>query len=177
MESIQDKLRKDNRFFIDERNIERLCQKEVYKYRVIEIPIGKILREQEISGKIIGLSETRVFKYLTGTSDGIEAYKEYVDLCNVPFRSFDCYNQLIKEVESVGGYDVNKGAIVVDQDYLVVDGQHRSCLFLYKFGSEYKVTVVQLFYKQYRFSIIRKLRVFKARMKMYIRRDTYLSNS
>ena len=111
--------------------------------------------------------DTKVYKYLTGTSDGIAAYQEYIDICDVPFRSFDCYNQLIKEVNENGGYDIKKGAIVVDQNYFIIDGQHRSCLLLYKYGAKYKVKVVQIFYTKYRFSVIRKMRILKAKLLYY----------
>ena len=53
-------LKDDCRFYIDDRNINRLLRDKVYKYRVIEIPVGGILRKQEVTGRIISLYDTKV---------------------------------------------------------------------------------------------------------------------
>lgn len=169
MEEIKKALKYDDRFFIDDRNIERLCENTVYKYEVIEIPLGKILREHEVTGAFMGLNETNVYRYLSGTPKGVAAYKEFVDYCNVPFRSFECYDRLIDEVEKTGGYNIKKGAIVVDQDFFIMDGMHRSCFLLKKFGPKYKVGVVKLYYSKNRRAPLRKLRIVKVRIRLWFK--------
>ena len=76
-------------------------------------------------------------------------YDEYIDICNVNSRSKDAYNSLIHDREQTP-YDITKGAIVINQDDLIYDGQHRSCYLLYKYGPNYKVDVLQLFYKSHK---------------------------
>ena len=152
-------LKDDCRFYIDDRNINRLLRDKVYKYRVIEIPVGGILRKQEVTGRIISLYDTKVYQYLKDTPEGRKAYQEYVDLCNVSFRSFDNYDKLRTEIKNCG-YDIMKGAIVIDQDCLILDGQHRSCLLLKKYGPQFKVKVVQLFYNKSKYSFLRRIMLY-----------------
>lgn len=167
----EEDLEKDSSFYIDDRNIKRLLCDMVYKYRVIEIPIGDIVRKQEVTGRIISLYDTKVFQYLKNTPEGRSAYQEYVDLCNVSFRSFENYDKLRMEIKD-SGYDIMKGAIVIDQDFLILDGQHRCCLLLERFGPQYNVRVVQLFYNKFRYSLLRRLKLYFAKKrikKSYVR--------
>lgn len=161
-------LKKDERFFVDDRNIDRLTKEPILRYSVKQKKIGMLLRNRARTGKIVTLDKTRVYAYLTGTEKGEKEYDEYIDICNVKFRSKAAYNSLIDEMSHTP-YDIKKGAIVINQDDLIYDGQHRSCYLLYKYGPNYKVEVLQLFYHTGRGvgRVILKLQLYIAKMRAF----------
>lgn len=140
-------IRNDGRFYIDDRNIERLMQTPIIRYDVKFKKVGMLLRTRANSNRVVNLDQTRVYAYLTGTQEGKKEYDEYIRICNVPFRNRDVYNDLIEEM-SRNPYDIKRGAIVIDQNGFIYDGQHRSCYLLYKYGPNYRVEVLQLTYKR-----------------------------
>ena len=119
---------------------------EPYGFEVKKKKIGTLLRTRANKNRIVTLYQTRVYAYLTGTSKGVKEYDEYIDICNVSFRNRAAYDSLIAEMEKTP-YDIKRGAIVINQDDLIYDGQHRSCFILYKYGPNFKVDVLQLFYE------------------------------
>lgn len=159
-------LKKDERFFVDERNLDRLTKEPILKYSVKRIKIGMLLRNRARTGRIVTLNKTRVYAYLTGTETGEKEYDEYVNICNVNFRSKATYNSLIHDMDQTP-YDITKGAIVINQDGLIYDGQHRSCYLLYKYGPNYKVDVLQLFYESHKGvkSAIFKYKILTAKLR------------
>ncbi len=142
----KEELINDKRFYIDERNIERLMHRPILRYEVKRKKIGTLLRTRANTNKIVTLYQTRVYAYLKGTPKGVKEYDEYIDICNVSFRNRAAYDSLIVDMEKTP-YDITKGAIVINQDDLIYDGQHRSCYLLHKFGPNYNVDVLQLFYE------------------------------
>lgn len=144
MGSIKEKLAHDKRLFIDERNLNRLSSESDYDHYSIDIvKVGNILRKEEETGRIIMLRDTRVYAYLKGTDEGREKYRDYCDFCNVSFRNESEYNLLIENMKT-NPYDIVKGAIVIHQYNLILDGQHRSCILLLLYGPKYVVKVVRL---------------------------------
>ena len=139
-------LKKDERFFIDDRNLDRLTNAPILRYSIKQKRVGMLFRKRARTRQIVTLDKTRVYAYLTGTEKGEKEYDEYIDICNVNFRSKAAYNSLI-DAMSHTPYDIRKGAIVINQDGLIYDGQHRSCYLLFKYGPNYKVEVLQLFYQ------------------------------
>lgn len=142
----KEELINDKRFYVDERNIERLMQQPILRYDVKKKKIGTLLRTRANTNRIVTLDQTRVYAYLTGTPKGTKEYDEYVDICNVSFRNRAAYDSLIDEMENTP-YDIKKGAIVINQDDLIYDGQHRSCYLMYKYGPNFKVDVLQIIYE------------------------------
>lgn len=60
--NIKDMLLKDNRLYVDERNLNRLMSEAQYSgYSVADIKVDNILRSY--NGKIYSLRETRVYSY------------------------------------------------------------------------------------------------------------------
>lgn len=142
----KNELQKDSRFYVDEKNIDRLLSKPICSYAVKRMQVGMILRSLEDTNKIVTLDKTRVYAYLKGGEDGMRAYKEYMKSCNyVNFRTPTNYNNLIESLNE-SAYNIKKGAIVVSQHNLILDGQHRCCILLNKFGPNYIVEVLQLTY-------------------------------
>ena len=132
---------------IDKNAYEMLTRRMVLYHKIISIPVGIIKRN--LFGTFMGLEETDVYRYLE--SPGDESRKqEYINYCKIarddnPDRSIETYNSLIAQITEEG-YDINKGAIVVDQFNCVLDGQHRACIIKYFFGDDYIVSVLKLYY-------------------------------
>ena len=145
----REELIKDKRFYIDDRNINRLLNDHsVKEYRVKYIKVGMILRKISNCNSIVPLCQTYVYKYLEGGEEGKKAYEEFRKICNYsPLRSEEIYNKLIKQIDD-SDYDLKKGAIVVDQYNLILDGMHRSSILLRKYGANHRIQVVQ-FYNAY----------------------------
>lgn len=159
----------DKRFYVDERNIERLMQQPILRYEVKKKKIGTLLRTRANTNRIVTLDQTRVYAYLTGTSKGTKEYDEYVDICNVSFRNRAAYDSLIDEMEKTP-YDIKKGAIVINQDDLIYDGQHRSCYLMYKYGPNFQVDVLQLIYESDRGIglMIQKSKILMAKLRAFV---------
>ena len=140
---IKKELCNDKRFYVDQRNLDRLMNGAYYDgYSVNDIKVGDILRYWQ--GYIYSLYETRVFSYLNNTAEGRKKYKEYVDICgNVSFRSERQYEILIEEIRK-NPYDIKKGAIFINQYNFILEGQHRCCILLKSYGPDYKIKVVRL---------------------------------
>lgn len=143
-----EQIRQDKSFFIDDRNINRLMDRPLLSYKVKSIKLGMILRTIAATNIISTLENTRVYKFLKGDDKGKSAYRDYIRLCNnASFRSESAYNSLIENFSN-NDYDIKKGAIVLDQYNLLLDGQHRACILLKKYGRNYKVDVVQFEYAE-----------------------------
>ena len=163
-------LEKDERFYIDERNINRLLNEHSVKsYRVKYIKVGMILREYSHCNSIVPLYQTNVYKYLEGGEEGKKAYEEFKKICNYsPLRSEEIYNNLIQQIDN-SDYDLKKGAIIVDQYNLILDGMHRGSILLHKYGVNHRIQVVQ-FYNEYFIRpafIVTRIKIFIANIKAW----------
>jgi len=107
-----------------------------------KIPVGQILREISRTS-LIKLSDTLPYQYLvTRDSDVYEQYQKYnKEVWGNDLMSKDRFDSLIESFESNG--DTHEKDIVVDDRNAIMDGQHRSCLLLYKYGPQYMVDVVR----------------------------------
>lgn len=140
-------LKNDKRFYIDDYNLKRIFKYHKFLfYHLTTIKVGKILRSLDDSEEVVPLSETLVYKYLIG-EESDDSYKEYCQSHLTPYRSIDYFKKLIVNIRQEG-YDIQKGAIFVDQHNIVVEGQHRCCILLKEFGPEYKIKVIRLFILQ-----------------------------
>ena len=170
MEISKEDLIKDCRFYIDKRNLDRLTHQKILNYKIQRKKVGMILRAVPNTSRIVTLAETRVYAYLTGTYEGEKEYDEYVKMCNAPFRNKESYDKLIDEM-SKNPYDIKKCAVIVNQDDIICDGQHRCCYMLYKYGPNYKIDVVKFRYNEVRgfTSLIKyKCRVILAKLRATI---------
>ena len=143
----KDEIKNDNRFFIDDWNLDRIMRRPVLSYEICPIKLGNIWRI--INRTPIPLCETDIYKYLDGSA---ESRKNYEDYCSSPlcegnsYRGVEVYNSLIHTMETTG-YDMKKGAVFVDQLNFIQEGQHRSCILLHNYGPEYKIDVVKIHYQ------------------------------
>ena len=113
----------------------------ILKYEITQIKLGDI-RRKFFDNKIYTLEECSPYKYLQGETKRYQEYcainKQYSDIDMSESR----YKNLIASIDK--GYDP-KMMPIVSQNNIILDGQHRCCILLNKYGSDHKVTVCKLF--------------------------------
>lgn len=138
------RLLEDNRFDLDEDFFYRTLEtKPIYKYEIIDIKLKDIRRIW--NGKTLKLSECAPYKYLAEHQvSEYEKYCEYHHNNNLPEMSKERYDSLINSIEE-NGFN-SRNIIVINQDNVIQDGQHRSCCLLYKYGGEYTVKALKVYF-------------------------------
>jgi hypothetical protein len=83
------------------------------------------------------------FAYLEGDEKSYEDYCQFMDKLgmNPANHSIEKYRTLIKRIESGREHNL----IVVNFKNEIIDGQHRACLMLKRFGPDHKVRVLRVF--------------------------------
>jgi len=143
---VEEKLMNDSRFAIDDFTFNHhLKISKMISYEIVNIKLGKILRYQ--NSKIFKIDESDVYKYLdTKNEENYKKYCEQICLGDDFYRhNSKIYNELIKEIDNTD-YDLKKGAIVINQLNIIMDGQHRACILLKKYGKDYEIPVVKIRY-------------------------------
>ncbi|MBE6461709.1 MAG: hypothetical protein E7006_02600 [Alphaproteobacteria bacterium] len=127
----------DRRFVLDDEFFYRgLEGKKIRNYYVKRIALGDINRSWK--GKIFKLHECAPYIYLKGNSQAYNRYcKENKRMFNIEMSQhrFDC---LVSCIESKG-FNAKSMPVINAADNVIMDGQHRSCYLLSKFGTEHKV--------------------------------------
>ena len=99
-------------------------------------------------GKDYPLTECSPYKFLQTRDERI--YQKYIQkhiekgiVSENCIWSPDSFLQLEKEILK-NGYDPTSSIIVVDQNNIIIDGQHRSIILLYHHGGDYEIPVVRV---------------------------------
>ncbi len=131
----------DKRFLIDDDFFFRVLEgQKIKSYTVEKIELSKIRRVWQ--GQTFCLEECAPYKYLLGNKTDYEEYCMYHKTNNLPQMSEERFGKLIESIENKG-FD-NKHLIVVNQNYVVLDGQHRACYLLYKYGAAFETDVLKV---------------------------------
>lgn len=117
-------------------------QYDLYWDNII-IPLKEIKYENK------NLEDTFVYKYLNGDKksyfEKIKQGKLQFKKANIAFdQSYGTkkrIERLIKSLEK-NGFD-NRNPIIIDENNNILDGLHRSCWLLRKYGEEYKISVIK----------------------------------
>ena len=133
----------DDRFLINTQIPNRLFCEPIRKYDIVEIPLGNLF--SYYGDQCLPIKDSIIFKYLNGNYEGRIQYERYCEKCNAVFRSEEKYDSLIKTLDNEE-YDIKKGAIVINQLNIILDGQHRGSVLLKKFGPECKIKVVKVYF-------------------------------
>lgn len=143
-------MKQDTRFSITPDEMDALFRYHaITDYSFEKIKLGDILRYKD--HRLVSISETINYAYLENSSNSAirERYIEYCsdwdNLKDNPERSEETYRKLIQIMETQH-YDVRTSAIVINQYDCIVDGLHRSCILLKKYGKDYEVEVVRINY-------------------------------
>ena len=141
-QSVMDELLSDNRFLLDpEFCYFALEMMRISKYEIVEIPLGSILRRW-FDGKYYKLKDCAPYRYLMGDDETYEEYSRYHNEHDLTLMTRERFQELIESIEEKG-YD-ERHILVVDQKNVIMDGQHRACILLAKYGEEHKVNVLKI---------------------------------
>ena len=90
-------------------------------------------------GTPVKIKDSPNYKYLCGDK------KDYITRCqNEPSHSCETFDKLIQLLET-NGID-NTKIISVDQDNHIIDGAHRASWLAYKYGEDYEITVLKIYF-------------------------------
>ena len=136
----------DTRFDIDpEFFYKTLETRRVISYTIHEIQLKDINRKW-IDGKIYKLEECSPFLYLKGDT---KAYEDYCKL-NGQTSKFDMskarFDNLIASLEK--GINPKMMPIIHGKDNILMDGQHRLCYLLNKYGNDYTVNCLHVYFNK-----------------------------
>lgn len=133
----------DERFDIDsEFSYKNLSKRRIESYELTTETIRNIKRVW-FDGRVIPLEECAPYQYLCGDTEAYEAYCQYHKEHNLYPMSKERFDGLIRSLEEEGFNERN--VIVLNQDLnSVMDGQHRLCYLLKKYGKDYIVPVVRI---------------------------------
>ena len=141
-------LESDPRFRINPEALDSLFRThQIYSYELTEIPVGKIRRYK--NQKLSLLTDTDNYRYLVNpdSDENKAAYQRYCkDATNTKDnagRSEEMFQALMTQFQKEP-YDPQKGIIIVDQYNCILDGLHRSCIFLRLFGADHPLTVLRM---------------------------------
>jgi hypothetical protein len=117
----------------------------IKSWKFIDIKVGDIRRKPyPYDSKTIPLNETLPYKYLE-TRDPF-LYNEYCEYnCNVwknEHMSRERFDSLIQSLEKYG--DTQCKNIVLFNNNIIFDGQHRCCWLLYSNGPDYVINALQI---------------------------------
>ena len=165
-------LKNDKRFYIDKWNFDRITEKEILRYKYVEIPVGRIRRY--FNSKVFSLKKTDSYIFLDNLNDK-DSRQKYIEYCQKYCadnnkRGVKYFEELIDKFKT-DNYDPKKGVIVVNQNYFIVEGQHRSCILLKKYGPRKKINVLKIYYKKN--NLIDILRNFKYNIYCLLRMEYY----
>jgi len=134
----------DDRFIIDDNFFYRLIEgRQLEKYEVIKMPIKDIRRIW--NGRKIQIKECQPYRYLMGYTNEYSEYCDIHEASDLPLMTKERFDALIKSIEEEGFN--SKSVIIVNQDNILQDGQHRACYHLYKYGEDCEVNVLKLYYR------------------------------
>lgn len=135
------KMLHDNRFKLDyEFFYKTLETAQIAHYEVVDIRLGDIRRKWK--REAIPLEECHPYKYLKGEIEQYERYTEE-NLKRFGFSmSPERFETLKQSLE--GGFDP-LFMPVLEEDNSLRDGQHRSCLLLYKYGPDHVIKALKLY--------------------------------
>lgn len=111
-------------------------------WEFINISLGEIRRQYSPQGECISLSETLPYKYIIKREK--EIYQEYCEYNKRTWQnnqmSQQRFDELIDNLERNGNNNSNN--IVIVDNNIIWDGQHRCCWLLSKYGEKHIINVL-----------------------------------
>jgi len=136
------RLLEDKRFDLDADFFYKTLEfRRIKTYALKKIRIGDIKRRW-IDGKLYTLNECAPFLYLTGNK------KVYQDYCRVNSQTSK-FDMSIKRFENLitsmkNGINTRQVPVIYGPQNILMDGQHRLCFLLHKYGVNYEVLCLHL---------------------------------
>ena len=129
--SLLDTLLKDHRLLLDSEWVNSFLKTiEIFAYEIVKIKVSDLKIRKFTNGKFIvhSIKESPALEYLRGNK------QQYINYCNYKnsyvgkeIHSIERFDNLIKSFK----YD-EKISIVIDENNIVLDGQHRASLYYNK---------------------------------------------
>lgn len=104
--------------------------------------LGDLRYRMGKEGEVIPLSECAPYRYLQGDREAYEAYCRIHEETGRPLMSPDRYEALIRSMDGQG-YD-EEHIIMVDENNILKDGQHRACLLAHRYGQDREIQVLEV---------------------------------
>lgn len=132
----------DDRFDLDSEFFYRTLEnKQVESWEIVNIPLNKIKRKWH-DGIYYSLNECSPYKYLDGNISAYEKYCEYHHQNNLPDMTRERFDTLIKSIDK-NGFN-SRNIIVVNHSNILLDGQHRACCLMHRYGDDYRADVLRI---------------------------------
>lgn len=133
----------DKRFKLDDEFVFfSLEHRLIEDYELVNIRLGDIRRRW---GKtVISLRECLPYRYLVSGDPAV--YEEYKRqnkaMYKLDIMSRERFDELMKSIDEKGFE--NENVIVVNHQNIILDGQHRCCYMLYKYGEDYEIPCLRI---------------------------------
>lgn len=97
----------------------------------------------DLGNRIFKFTDGVPYKYIKeGDSESYEAYCKLHKDSGLPLMSKERYDRLISSIKA-NGYN-NKNIIIVNEDNVIMDGQHRACILADKYGEDASIRVLKI---------------------------------
>jgi acetyltransferase-like isoleucine patch superfamily enzyme len=133
----------DKRFCINTQVPDRLFKGNISSYEIVEIPLKNLWCYQ--GERLMRVNETNIYKFLDEPENSRFFYKLYCTKYPSGNSNDTNYNSLTQQLDNID-YDITKGAIVINQLEIILDGQYRCSILLKKYGPDFKIKVVKIKY-------------------------------
>lgn len=127
----------DKRIILNDEFFYRALEgRKIANYSIKKIALKDIQRVWK--GKTLSLSECHPYTYLNGNIKAYEKYcKENKKLFSIEM-SVNRYDKLLASIKA-NGFQSKNMPVIDAKNNVIMDGQHRCCYLLKKFGPDYKV--------------------------------------
>ncbi|WP_162258410.1 rhamnan synthesis F family protein [Lapidilactobacillus concavus] len=129
-----------------------------------KVRIGDLGVISSITKQYESIDETAPYKYLQGNKKTYDDYCAYHIKHNLPVMSVERFESLIKSIKQ-NGYDMKK-IIIVQDDNIIYDGQHRSTILAFLNGLDYQIPVLEVV-------IISRRQILKQVLKLILPRSVF----
>ncbi len=135
------RLLNDPRFVLDDEFFYRVLETRcVRRYDVARIRLGDVRRRRN-DGSVCPLEACEPFRYLRGDAEAYEAYcrenREATGFSMSPGR-FEALRRQMAD------YDPRRMPVIHGSDNVVMDGQHRCCILLDRYGPDHEIDVLRI---------------------------------
>ena len=124
----------------------------IKNYKIEKMRLSEIRREWY--GEYFKLEECAPYKYLKGDKKSYREYCKYHIENNLPLMTEERFNKLIKSINEKG-YISKYPLVIKADDNSIMDGQHRACILLNKYGKDYEIEVLKISFIYLDFSRLR----------------------
>lgn len=138
----------DKSFKVDERFVKDfVLPHEIYEYFFEEIKVSDLYCmyfTKKEKWKRVEISQSNCLTFLNGDRAAYDNYNNSKrEIMHDYFHSAERFEHLVKTLNEVG-YN-NEYPIIVNGANTILDGQHRACWLLKKFGPDFKIKVVKIY--------------------------------